>query len=135
VSLYEDGSGFAVGGSGLILHTNDAGATWQDQESSSQANLYAVQVVDNMEAVAVGELGTVLVTTDGGHTWEVQPSVTGKVLQAVVYRGGRQLWVAGRGGTILKRTEPLSPFQTTAETPSAAQPGIERRRPNRVRLC
>ena len=87
--------------------------SWQDQESASKFNLFAVQAFGAMDAIAVGELGTVLITEDGGKTWEIQPNITSKVLQAVVYRGGNRVWVGGRGGAMLKRTDSLSPKSFT----------------------
>jgi photosystem II stability/assembly factor-like uncharacterized protein len=131
VSFYDERIGFAVGANGIILRTEDGGATWQDQESPSRANLFAVTVYGRQQAVAVGELGTFLITGDGGKTWEIQPNITGKVLQAVIYRGGSDVWVAGRGGAILKRSEPVAPFKVAVNdsSPPVLRSATGRRKP------
>ncbi len=63
--------GFAVGGSrggtGIILATTNAGATWTSQ-SSPQA-LFDVRFLTLEFGYAVGDAGAFLVTSDRGQTW------------------------------------------------------------------
>lgn len=61
--------GWVVGGSGTILHTNDAGATWISQTSGITNWLFDVQFTDVNTGWVVGDYGTILHTTDGGVTW------------------------------------------------------------------
>jgi len=102
---------------GLILRTDDGGATWQDQESGVAINLYAVAAPRRDQALVAGEQGRVLQTKDGGQTWVTQPTITSASLFAVAYRGGTAAWVAGRGGAILKRIAGIA-------TVSNPKPGI-----------
>src|SRR5207249_7061142 len=59
--------GFAVGGAGRILRTNDSGVTWNEQTSGTSANLNDVSFAsDGLTGIAVGESGIILRTTNGG---------------------------------------------------------------------
>jgi len=60
--------GFAVGGSGRILRTNDSGVTWNEQTSGTSTNLSDVNFAgDALTGIAVGESGIILRTTNGGE--------------------------------------------------------------------
>jgi len=64
---FTDGrTGWAVGGSGAILHTTTGGASWTLQQSETTQNLARVTFTDERTGWAVGALGTILHTTDGG---------------------------------------------------------------------
>ncbi|KAK3242530.1 hypothetical protein CYMTET_47788 [Cymbomonas tetramitiformis] len=63
---------------GTILHTDDGGATWQQQaydipggsqETSSTHRLNAVHFISRMEGWAAGQGGTLVATADGGGMW------------------------------------------------------------------
>ena len=100
--------GYAVGERGLILRTDDGGASWKDQESGLKLNLYSVAAASRDDVLVVGDQGRVLQTRDGGETWEGLPTVTSAALFGAAYHGGNAAWVAGRGGTILKRTDSVA---------------------------
>ncbi|MEM7473390.1 MAG: YCF48-related protein [Planctomycetota bacterium] len=72
----------AVGDSGTILLSTNAGRSWELVEVDSIANLYAVTFLDDSIGVAVGgqignytgiSRGTILKTSDGGKTWREIP--------------------------------------------------------------
>jgi photosystem II stability/assembly factor-like uncharacterized protein len=75
--------GWAVGIDGLVLHTTDAGRSWEVQHGNPQPatidelafndalknpGMYAVSVVGRT-GIAVGDTGTILMSDDGGHSW------------------------------------------------------------------
>ena len=60
--------GYAVGGGGAILRTEDAGRTWQRLHSGVDAWLRSVHFVDRRTGF-VGGSGVLLTTTDGGASW------------------------------------------------------------------
>ncbi len=60
---------WAVGSAGAILHSSDAGATWQSQESGTSEDLHSVFFVSPTHGVIAGSGSTVLLTTDAGVTW------------------------------------------------------------------
>lgn len=60
-------SGFAVGWTGKIVHSTDAGISWNDQTSGTSANLNDVSfAADALRGIAVGDNGTIVWTTNGG---------------------------------------------------------------------
>ncbi|HEY3393741.1 MAG TPA: YCF48-related protein, partial [Lacipirellulaceae bacterium] len=77
-------NGWAVGDRGVIWHTADGGATWQQQASGVWCHLNAVYFIDSRRGwVAGGEnrpharssQGVVLQTIDGGATWSAAPNL------------------------------------------------------------
>jgi photosystem II stability/assembly factor-like uncharacterized protein len=60
--------GYAVGynGAGLVLRTDDAGLTWQNQASHTSRRLNAVYFVDALRGWAVGDGGVIVHTARGG---------------------------------------------------------------------
>lgn len=74
VHFVDANRGWAVGPSGVILHTTDGGASWRDQASGVTKSLSAVQFVDAEVGWSVGAGSTILRTGDGGATWRPQTS-------------------------------------------------------------
>ncbi|MCW8158386.1 glycosyl hydrolase [Stutzerimonas xanthomarina] len=62
----------AVGARGLIIVSEDKGATWSQVGSPVSTDLLAVHFSSDMQGWAVGHEGVVLHTQDGGTTWEKQ---------------------------------------------------------------
>ncbi|BBP59596.1 YCF48-related protein [Pseudomonas sp. St316] len=62
----------AVGERGIVLLSDDAGATWRQARVPVSVSLTAVQFVDAEQGWVVGHLGVVLHTEDGGETWHKQ---------------------------------------------------------------
>lgn len=63
----------AVGDHGVVLLSDDAGATWRQAASVPvDAKLNATSIVDDKHGWAVGHRGVILHTQDGGNTWALQ---------------------------------------------------------------
>lgn len=62
----------AVGSRGLIAHSADRGATWQQAEVPVQSDLLAVHFPTSTDGWAVGHDGVVLHSSDAGKTWTKQ---------------------------------------------------------------
>ena len=60
--------GWAVGKSGTIIHTTDAGNTWTTQSSPSDSTLFDVDFIDHLNGLACG-YDHILRTTNGGQNW------------------------------------------------------------------
>jgi photosystem II stability/assembly factor-like uncharacterized protein len=73
VAFLDGSTGLAVGDSGTILRTANAGTTWFNQSSGTSERLAAVSFVSATTAYAVGADGTIVHSTDGGATWAVEP--------------------------------------------------------------
>jgi photosystem II stability/assembly factor-like uncharacterized protein len=55
-----------------ILHSPDAGRTWDTFSTGQPLPLNALYFIDEAHGWAVGEFGSVMHTADGGKTWRVQ---------------------------------------------------------------
>jgi photosystem II stability/assembly factor-like uncharacterized protein len=92
--------GWAVG-RGIILHTTDAGNTWEAQRVSHNREwLFSVDLIDSKHIWAVGTDGLILRTADGGITWSRQESPTQNYLSRIHFFGG-QGWIVGSGRSLL----------------------------------
>lgn len=99
VHFVDERAGWAVGHSGVILHSNDGGSTWRKQLDGVQANqliaeaarasgnpsllerakrfemdgpdkpFLAVHFIDTQRGLAVGAFGMAFATEDGGQQW------------------------------------------------------------------
>jgi len=59
----------AVGERGIVLLSDDSGASWRQAVVPVSVSLTAVQFVDAQQGWAVGHMGVVLHSSDGGETW------------------------------------------------------------------
>ena len=121
VQFTSEKRGFAIGHSGVVLRTDDAGLTWQrmldgrqipallsQPEAARQASLdgpdkpwLALHFIDDQSGLVVGAFGMALETSDGGQTWHSLsdriPNPRSLHLYAVHRNGGR-VWIAGEQG-------------------------------------
>src|SRR5450759_1160706 len=54
---------------GLLLVTNDEGATWAQRKIAGASSLRALAFLDVNRGVTVGDRGAILGTDDAGRTW------------------------------------------------------------------
>jgi photosystem II stability/assembly factor-like uncharacterized protein len=97
---------WAVGSSGTILHSQDAGDTWQAQASGTDRNLHSIARTGSGGLVVVGEKGTVLTSTDG-RTWQQEAPVVAYDLWSVISAQDGRVYAAGHGGVVLERVTPV----------------------------
>lgn len=107
VHFIDKNEGWAVGDEGLILHTIDAGKTWERQTSTvsvTRTSLRSVAFADPFKGMAVGfdvlpfgrgTTAVVLLTTDGGLTWKRQEVAGVPGLRDVVYTSAGSWLVVG----------------------------------------
>lgn len=64
---------WAVGHDAVVLHSADAGATWELQYSDPDAEqpLMDVLFLDQQRGIAIGAYSLVMLTDDGGENWDV----------------------------------------------------------------
>ncbi|HFH3285659.1 WD40/YVTN/BNR-like repeat-containing protein [Pseudomonas aeruginosa] len=86
-----DGQLIAVGLRGVILRSEDAGATWSQVPTPVSSDLLAVSFVSPRQGWAVGQDGVVLASADGGNSWNKQ--FDGRALESLTryYREATQL--------------------------------------------
>ena len=86
--------GWAVGAD-LIIHTTDAGQTWNTQRSGkNEEMLFSIACVSPERAWVVGQNGLILQTKDGGRSWSNQDSGTTDKLVRVRFFGNEG-WIVG----------------------------------------
>lgn len=104
--------GWAVGSSGVVLSTTDAGATWTRRAPTS-FTLRGVWFTSALEGWAVGHGGTVLHTLNSGTTWTQVTSSASENLMDVHFATRDTGWVVGASGLILSTTDRGVTWQRT----------------------
>lgn len=62
----------AGGERGIVVTSDDGGATWAQAKVPAQVSLTSFAFVDDKRGWATGHFGTLLNTTDGGASWQLQ---------------------------------------------------------------
>ena len=111
VFFVDEKTGWAVGQSGVVLRTDDAGESWtlQRHDTSVDQPLFSVWFRDRQHGYAVGLWSLLIATVDGGKTWAqiTLPPPPGRkkadrnLLKIFANRMGT-LFVAAEQGMILK---------------------------------
>jgi len=113
-----DGVLWVVGGFSTIVHSNDAGGTWESWSLEDDLYLTTIQFPDKEHGFATGEFGTVLVTQDGGATWERGTDLPDSFYpQGAYFSDALTGWVVGLSGTIWKTSDAA---QTWENIPSSS---------------
>jgi photosystem II stability/assembly factor-like uncharacterized protein len=91
---------WVVGRGGAILHSKDAGQTWESRASGTPSDLIDITFdAQGENGWAVGTRGGVTVTHDGGKTWAVsRQTLDGGLLLAVHAVNAQTVWVASSAG-------------------------------------
>lgn len=97
--------GWAVGGKGTVLKTENGGSRWENQRDLSNKHLWGVHFVDPAHGWIVGEEGEILHTQDGGNRWVQQRSNAEQPLFAVHFVNVTHGWIVGTNGLILHTTD------------------------------
>ena len=86
-----------------ILHSPDAGRSWQPQRIASNIPIEDVQFTTASHAVATGALGTIHTTNDGGQTWQTTRGENRKLFALGVFGRAKHipwmLWADLAGGS------------------------------------
>jgi photosystem II stability/assembly factor-like uncharacterized protein len=96
--------GFMVGLHGQIFRSDDAGASWGQQNSRTRAALRDVDFLDPNIGYVVGDSGTLLLTTNGGESWNAVNAGTHLNLWSVQFLDRSLGLAVGEGGAILRTT-------------------------------
>ncbi len=96
-------TGWAVGESGTIFKTTNAGFSWFAQNSGTIESFTSVDFIDSLKGWAVGNVyGTIWATTNGGSSWARQDS--GFTLYSVSFPSATNGWAVGDNGVIRHTT-------------------------------
>ncbi len=83
--FFMQGRVWVCGDNGTIWRTDNNGVNWYPQNSTTTAQLNAIQFVDSLKGWAFGNNGTILNTTNGGEQWQSQTSNTSENLFASAF--------------------------------------------------
>lgn len=102
VSFVTPSEGWAVSqtwspSGGRIIHTMDAGQTWQTQ-LETERSLNAVYFANARQGWAVGAKGVIATTANGGSTWTYQAAGTDFDLHDVYFVDPHYGWITGSSG-------------------------------------
>ena len=103
VQFADDDHVYIVGDRGLILNSTDGGASWREQQSGADAQLFHLSFRGDRGWV-IGTGGTVLHTDNAGRNWYPQRSGVNEDLNRVYMITDRIGLITGDNG-ILLRTE------------------------------
>lgn len=102
VYFIDTDTGYAVGGSGVILKTINGGSSWIAQTSGTFSTLFSVTFITPQIGVCVGGNGQILRTENGGSTWFSQTNPATNNLLFVNFSGGNAGYAVGFDGVVLK---------------------------------
>ncbi len=88
-------AGAAQPESGVLMHTTDAGQSWQASDVGAVGPFFGVWSVDRAHVVAVTGKGQILVTGDGGTSWAMTFSDPTMWLWGVWGSGNGELYAVG----------------------------------------
>jgi photosystem II stability/assembly factor-like uncharacterized protein len=113
IAFGDENSGFVVGEFGMVLKSEDAGATWSRQRGATGKLLFAVHAASGSHAAAAGSDGSVLETRDGGATWQLLSTPTTNHLFGV-WLTENSCTAVGADGTVLVRRGGEAAFELVA---------------------
>jgi len=70
IACWGSSRAWVAGDEGLLLHTEDAGATWRSVDVGSKTRLRAVAIAEKGHVFVAGDEGLFRVATDWGTTWQ-----------------------------------------------------------------
>ena len=98
--------GWAVGGAGVVLHTEDAGRSWRRVSVPLlRDTLNDVVFTSAARGWVVGQHGAIVRTVDGGDTWEGVQRPVATTLLAVSAASSQTLVAVGWHGAIVRTTD------------------------------
>jgi photosystem II stability/assembly factor-like uncharacterized protein len=113
ICFIDDENGWAVGGNGIIIHTDDGGENWEEQFSGTDYDLNSIFLLDSSKGWIAGSSvdtlpGKILFTNNGGYTWEDQYTDSSFYIMDIFFTNSTHGWAVGRwesawstSGTIL----------------------------------
>ncbi len=110
VAMIDQNITVAVGDSGIVLRSEDAGRTWSKPLAgtvinNSNISLKSVSFSGQLVGMVVGSAGTILRTTDAGEHWQVKSASTIDTLFDVSCVTNLTGFIVGDFGLILKTTD------------------------------
>lgn len=93
---------YAVGGSGMIWHSQNNGSTWTQMQTPTSKTLRAIWGADAETIYSVGDSGTIL--RFDGTNWVQESSPTNEDLKGVTGYSAENVTIVGSNGVVLAKT-------------------------------
>lgn len=99
-------TGWATGLDGIIIRTDDGGATWRRLATGAKYALYKITVI-GQHGWAVGDRGQYLMSADSGASWTKRENLiqTRFWLKDVAFTDEQHGWIIGAMGTIVNTVD------------------------------
>jgi photosystem II stability/assembly factor-like uncharacterized protein len=101
VDFRDKSEGYAVGGKGTVLRTEDGGEFWETVKTNFPATFLRVDFADDKNGWIVGYSGTILRSSDKGKSWVKQASYTKENLYGL-FMTKKFGWAVGASGEVIK---------------------------------
>jgi len=108
VYTYSENVAWTVGDNGLILNTENAGASWAIQLIDTKQPLNGVSFANSTIGWVVGNSGVIARTSSSGVRWTLLSSGLVENLNDVFAASQLIVWAVGDSGTILKTSNGIS---------------------------
>lgn len=105
VRVLAGGHAIAVGEFGVILASDDFGASWRAISAGEDVSWNDVAPLDISTSLIVGEFGRIEITSDGGEAWTQIPSPVKSSLNSVFFRDRHNGIAVGTEGVVLSTTD------------------------------
>jgi photosystem II stability/assembly factor-like uncharacterized protein len=102
ISCFSAENEVAVGDTGIILISRNAGSSWDVVESKVKARLTSVFCINKTNAFIVGDSGTILKSLNSGETWNSVSVGTKSYLTKVYFLNDSCGFIVGSKGVIFK---------------------------------
>lgn len=94
-SMIDSSNGIGIGLSGLLLHTQDGGKTWNTAEKKT-ACLFAMDYLGDNKCVAGGNSGGLIKTEDCGKNWVCYPKIPVVRVKGVSFKSFDKGWICSK---------------------------------------
>ena len=110
-------TGYFGYGSGFIIKTTNAGASWLQISSGSGQSLNDIDRFANGNLIAVGDNGTILTNIGGTSQWIIQPAISQYNIKAVQVVGPGEVVLIDEVGQVYKSTDAGDTWTSAVSTP------------------
>jgi photosystem II stability/assembly factor-like uncharacterized protein len=105
VRIQESGRAWAVGVMGMILSSEDWGASWQRRGEEVDVAWNDIAFADDDTVWVVGEFGSMMRSTDGGASWQEVEPASQRSLMAIAFRDSQTAVAVGLDGLVLRTSD------------------------------
>jgi photosystem II stability/assembly factor-like uncharacterized protein len=117
--------GWLCGNDGMLMHTTDGGASWQNQSSGVGEKLRDLWFTDTNNGWAVGRDGILIHTSNGGAAWSSQSSPATDDLRGIHMLNSQTGWIVGSDGLIIFTSNGGSSWSTQLSVPGGEEDEFE----------